>query len=284
MNIDFYNLIRPDELTQIVDIGANPIDDDPPYKKMLKAGLCYVTGFEPQKDALLNLNKFKSNFETYYPYVIGSLGRKTLNICNYSGWTSLLVPDLNKLEIFPAFTANAKVIDKIEVVPRPLDTITEIKNIDFLKLDIQGSELDCLKSGMNKLKFCSFIQIEVSFIPLYINQPIFGDLDIFLRQIGFIPHCFTSIKKWPISPLILNNNPTQPLNQLLEADIVYVRNFISPTELSVSQLKQIALIAHYCYYSYDLAARCIMLLVANGSLPKDSFDNYISILNDQNKK
>ena len=32
----------------VVDIGANPIDGDPPYRLLLDAGLCRVTGFEPQ--------------------------------------------------------------------------------------------------------------------------------------------------------------------------------------------------------------------------------------------
>ena len=34
-----------------------PIDGDPPYKAMLAAGLCEVTGFEPQAEALARLEK-----------------------------------------------------------------------------------------------------------------------------------------------------------------------------------------------------------------------------------
>lgn len=37
-------LLRPSRMTEVVDIGANPIDGDPPYKSMLKEGLCRVTG------------------------------------------------------------------------------------------------------------------------------------------------------------------------------------------------------------------------------------------------
>jgi hypothetical protein len=44
-------LLRTHRPTAIVDIGANPIDGDPPYKPMLQKGLCRVTGFEPQPDA-----------------------------------------------------------------------------------------------------------------------------------------------------------------------------------------------------------------------------------------
>ena len=47
------DLLRPEKLTTIVDIGANPIDGDPPYKQMLERELCQVIGFEPQKEVSL---------------------------------------------------------------------------------------------------------------------------------------------------------------------------------------------------------------------------------------
>jgi len=46
-----HNILKLDRLTEIVDIGANPIDGDPPDKALLRSGLCKVTGFEPQEDA-----------------------------------------------------------------------------------------------------------------------------------------------------------------------------------------------------------------------------------------
>jgi FkbM family methyltransferase len=278
MNKKLSSFLAPARLTDIVDIGANPIDGDPPYKKMLAASLCRVMGFEPQLDALENLNKVKTDLETYLPYVIGTGGRKTLHRCKYSGWTSLFEPDEAAINVFPAFRDNATVIEKIPVDTRPLDSIAEIKNIDFLKLDVQGSELDCLKSGIEKISSCVFIQLEISFVTLYKNQPGFGEVDLFLREMGFIPHCFAAIKQWPIAPLVINNNPTQPLNQLLEADLVYVKNFIQPSNLTNEQLKQMALIAHHCFGSFDLAAKCIELLESRGVLPNSSVDHYVSIL------
>jgi hypothetical protein len=32
------DIVRAERLTSVVDIGANPINGDPPYKAMLKAG------------------------------------------------------------------------------------------------------------------------------------------------------------------------------------------------------------------------------------------------------
>jgi hypothetical protein len=57
-------LLRPQRLTAVVDVGANPIDGDAPYKSMLSRRLCTVTGFEPQPDGLASLNARKSDLET----------------------------------------------------------------------------------------------------------------------------------------------------------------------------------------------------------------------------
>jgi hypothetical protein len=82
-----------DRLTEVVDVGAYPIDGDPPYKSMLAAGLCRVTGFEPQEDALARLNAKKGPTDRYLPYAIGDGERHRLRICRAPGMTSLLEPD-----------------------------------------------------------------------------------------------------------------------------------------------------------------------------------------------
>ena len=43
-----------------------------------------------------------------------------------------------------------------------------------------------------------------------------------------------------------DNRPLESMNQMLEADIVYVRDFSQASSMSVEQLKHLALIAHHC--------------------------------------
>ena len=74
------NLLRADRLTSIVDIGANPIDGDPPYKEMLRQRSCRVIGFDPHPIALERLNASKSTLETYLPYAVGDGEVHTLNV------------------------------------------------------------------------------------------------------------------------------------------------------------------------------------------------------------
>jgi hypothetical protein len=122
------------------------------------------------------------------------------------------------------------------------------------------------------------VQSEVSFMPLYKDQPIFGDIDLALRELGFVPHMFAHINKRMILPLHNAENPYTGMNQLLEADVVYVRDFTHPDRMSDEQLKHLALIAHHCYASYDLAGNCIHNLAQRGSLQADAVGKYLAIL------
>ena len=254
------DLLRPDRLTEIVDVGASPIQSPPPYKPMLDGGLCRVTGFEPHEEALAQLLQTKGSNERYLPFVVGNGSRHNLNIYWGSKMTSLLNVDPATLSIFLEFVPWTRLLRRVEVVTQRLDDIAEIEALDYLKIDAQGSELAVFRSGRTKLAGAVVIQTEISFIALYEGQPTFGEVDVELRKQGFIPHCFAEIKKWPISPHVVPDNPWATSNQLLEADIVYVRDFVHPQSMSDEQLKHLALIAHYCYQSFDLALHCVYLL------------------------
>ncbi|GJF10166.1 hypothetical protein NGTWS0302_31680 [Mycolicibacterium cyprinidarum] len=278
MSTAFRDLLAPQRLTDVVDVGANPIDGEPPYMPMLAAGLCRVTGFEPQPEALLELQTNKGPYERYLPYAIGDGGDHTLNICRASGMTSLFDPDPQTLSLFEVLEPLGEVIEQVALSTQTLDDISEIEHVDFLKIDIQGGELAVFQGGRTKLSDAVAIQTEVSFVTLYKDQPSLGDIDLELRGQGFIPHCFAAVKHWPIAPFVVNNEPRRALNQLLEADIVYVRDFSRPDSLSDEQLKHLALIAHHCYGSFDLALRCVKLLEERGSLQVGSQPRYLQML------
>jgi FkbM family methyltransferase len=271
-------ILQPARTTRITDIGANPIDGDPPYLRMLEAGMAEIVGFEPQPEALAKLQLKKGPHERYLPYAVGDGNEHTLNICANSGMTSLLEPDLLALRHFAILEPNGRVINQVPVQTHRLDDIAEIESIDLLKIDVQGFELTVIKHGREKLKNAVVIQTEVSFVSLYKGQPSFGEVDLEMRSQGFIPHHFADIKPWVIAPTIVDGDPRKPLNQLLEADLVYVKDFMHPENLSDEQLKHLCLIAHICYRSWDLANRCILMLEGRGSLPPGSQNRYFDTI------
>ena len=192
--------------------------------------------------------------------------------------TSLLEPDPATLALFEVLRPLGTVVGEAEIDTRRLDDLEEIKRFDFLKIDVQGSELAVFKGGRANLSRAVAIQVEVSFVTLYKDQPAIGHIDLELRAQDFVPHCFASIKKWPIYPCVVNGDQRKPLNQVLEADLVYVRNFADPSGLSDDQLKHLTLIAHVCYKSFDLAMRCVMVLEQRGALPRGAQRRYVDLL------
>lgn len=271
------DLLRPVRLTQVVDVGANPIDGDPPYKALLASGGCSVVGFEPQPEALQHLLRAKGPYEHYLPTALGDGLVHTLNICRAPGMTSLFSPDPSTLALFEVMKSAGDVVEQVSVATTRLDDVRDIQHLDFLKMDVQGAELMILQNGRKKLESAVVAQLEVSFVTLYRNQPAFGDVDLEMRAQGFIPHCFAALKKWPIAPCVVGGDPCRPLNQLLEADLVYVKDFSRPENFSDEQLKHLAIISHACYGSWDLAIRSISILESRGVIPVGSKDKYVTL-------
>lgn len=271
-------ILEPHRPTAVVDVGANPIDGDPPYKAMLAAGLCEVVGFEPQADALAWLQAKAGPRERYLPHALGDGTQRMLHVCGIEGMSSLLVPDPAQLALFNLFPIWGEVKNTIPVATHRLDDVAEIANMDFLKMDIQGCEREVLMHGRRKLAQTVAVQTEVSFVPLYKNQPSFGEMDLLMRELGFLPHCFADLKVWPLAPTVVSGQPNRGLRQLLEADMVYVRDFTRAGNMSAEQWKHLALIAHHCYRSADLAARALNMLAELGAVPADASERYLSSL------
>lgn len=271
-------LLAPARLTAVVDVGANPVDGNPSYKPMLEAGLCEVVGFEPLPEAFQALQEKKGPRERYLPYALGDGTDQVLHICDLEGMTSLLVPRPEHLALFNLFPKWGQVKSAMPVTTRKLDDIEEIQELDFLKMDAQGSEYEILNHGQAKLARAVAIQTEVSFITLYEGQRAFGAMDLKLRELGFIPHCFAELKVWPLSPTVVGDKPNKGLRQLLEADMVYVRDFTQAKNMSAEQWKHLALIAHHCYGSIDLAVRAINILAELGAVSKDTSKRYLQSL------
>jgi FkbM family methyltransferase len=244
---------------------------------MLEAGLCYVTGFEPQEKELLALQLTRGPNELYLPYAVGDGSSSTLKVCRATGMTSLLEPDPTTLGLFPALQPCGEVIERIPLETRRLDDICEIEHLDFLKIDIQGSELSVFQNGQEKLAEAVAIQTEVSFITFYQAQPSFGEVDLELRRQGFIPHGLTEASRRPIGDFVAGDGAIPWSNQLTEADIVYVRDFSHPDVMTDEQLKHLGLIAHHCYGSFDLAFRCVQLLEERHVLETGSSQRYLSL-------
>ena len=81
-----------------------------------------------------------------------------------------------------------RVKDIILVATERLDSQLEAAAIlrpSMLKIDVQGGELGVLQGASKLIDVIDHIYLEVSFVELYENQPLFAETDAFLRSCGY---------------------------------------------------------------------------------------------------
>ena len=249
----FLSITSENPRQKIVDIGAYQIAGDPPYGPLLRAGNAELVGFEPNRDALAKLNQMKGPGATYLPFAVGDGDEHTLHICAAADMTSLFVPDPDVLNLFHGFPVWGRVVATEQVRTVRLDDIPETIGVTFLEMDIQGAELMALRNAENRLRDALVLHLEVEFLPLYKDQPLFSDVERFLRERGFVLHRFSTIVSRVIQPLLVDNNIFSGLSQIVWADAVFIRDFTRLALLSDQQLLGMAAIVHDCYRSVDLA-------------------------------
>lgn len=280
-------LLGFDGCIEVMDIGAAELDDTPPYRKLLDQNLAHLNAFDGDERQIPKIRATYGDKATIFSDVLGDGTDKVLHLADpVSGMTSLLQPDPTVLKFFNGFEHIGTIFGTIfgteTVKTKRLDDIAGLPSIDFIKMDIQGSELSVLEHGQRCLQSCIAVQLEMSFICLYQNQPAFGEVDVWMRGQGFLPHCFPQMKRWSIAPTKRDGNIRKPFNQLMEADIVYVRDLLTLASLSDEQLRKLALIAHYGYASYDLCVHAMRALVAHNCLGEDIPLKYLQLVNREN--
>ncbi|MEP7171261.1 MAG: FkbM family methyltransferase, partial [Bacteroidota bacterium] len=164
------------------------------------AFLTKVFAFEPygREAELLRKNKLmQKNFMEYSVHQVALAdedGFIKLNIMNNTSMNSMLDPDFENYQLhfgmmnrFPEWKNNIEVQETISVDGTAIESFCDqnkISQINFLKLDTQGTELKIL-NGAKKLfdnHSIGIIKCEFAFVPVYKEQCLFADIDIFLRQ------------------------------------------------------------------------------------------------------
>ena len=100
-----------------------------------------------------------------------------------------------------------------------------------------------------------------------------------MRKQGYVPHCFLDIKRWSIAPTIFNNNFRVPGNQLLESDIVYIKDPLKLEMLSDQQIIKFVAVTHYALRSFDLTIYLLLELARRKIAPADIQNIYLKNLN-----
>jgi len=247
-------LANKSEPIKIVDVGAMMVDDKPDYYPLVEAGVAKVVGFEPDEKECQKLNQFQNDGCSFLPYMIGDGSERTFNICNYNMTSSLYEPNTNLLEKFQCLSELIQVVERTTVSTKRLDDIDEAQGADYLKIDVQGAEVDVFNGAENSLADIMIIHTEVEFVPLYIGQPLFAEVDQALRKHGFLFHKFyrNGLAGRIFKPLMVENSPGKAASQVLWSDAIFVKNFLHYDQMPPEKLLKLAVILHEVYGSYDI--------------------------------
>jgi FkbM family methyltransferase len=246
-------LPKPLPSIHIVDVGAMAIEGMlPPYNALLAAGVARVTGFEPVEEECRKLNAGSNGVHTFLPYAVGDGTTRTFRECNFSMTSSLYEPNTALLDLFQNLGELTRVVRQFPVETRRLDDLGEVRDADYLKLDVQGAECDVIEGAAQVLSHTLVVHTEVEFVPLYIGQRLFAEVDQALRRNGFCFHRFAGLAGRAFKPLVYQNNVNAMLSQALWADAIYVRDWMDWESRSPEQLLKLALILHDVYSSCDL--------------------------------
>jgi hypothetical protein len=100
-------------------------------------------------------------------------------------------------------------------------------------------------------------------VELYKKQPMFADVDIFLRGKGFQFHTFTGFGTRAFKPIVVGGDPNRGMRQYLWSDAVYFRDWLALDHLSDLKLKKMAILAQEVFQSSDLAYLILLKLDQN---------------------
>ena len=246
-----------DELGQvgILDIGAMALEGtQKEYRILQERKVARIVGFEPVAKECERLNqRFADSNVSFLPYFIGNGKRQKFYLNNYSMTSSLYEPNTELLRMFQNLEEFTQTVAVQIVETKKLDEIGELDfSVDYIKMDIQGAELQALEGAKNRiLNDVLVIHTEVEWVPLYKGQPLFSELELFLRQQGFMLHQITGFGSRCFKPVANKVNPFQGFQQLW-SDVIFVRDFTRLSTLSSEQLLKMAVILHEIYHSIDL--------------------------------
>jgi FkbM family methyltransferase len=153
--------------------------------------------------------------------------------------------------------------------PSELQTVTELTTTtldqfmsenpgnpaSFIKIKVQGAELDILTGGLRALEDVLFIDTGVEFVELYHGQPLFGDVSSFLQKQGFMFHKFAVLGGRSLKPLTLGGDP-YTATQHMWAVAVFIRNLEQFDGFTSEQLLITGALA-FLYGSPDLTHLCL---------------------------
>lgn len=260
----------------VVDVGALPLDGDREiYAPLMEQGKVILHAFEANDEGCTKLAARLGPPHQVYPVIVGDGNTATFHRNAAAMTDSLLPPNLDLTSRFSNLSELVQPVGKDSVQTHRLDDLVSANEIDFLKMDVQGGELMVLDGAGRLTATALAVHSEVEFVPIYVDQPLFADIDTRLRSLGFQFHTFNGFGARPYLP-VRNAEGEGGMRQLLWSDATYVPDVTQLDQFSNERLLKLVVILHDFYKSIDLALH-ILTYVRDRGAPKP-FQDYCARL------
>lgn len=249
----------------LVDIGA--AGDIQPRWKAVEPNLNYI-GFEPDersREKLVSNKTFCREYTIFPDAILDNAGMANLNLCRKPQVSSTYMPNLEFINRFP--DPRRYDVLKTDLVPtKKLDDV-KINNPDFIKLDVHGAELKILLGAEKVLEETFGLEIEAEFLPIYINQALFGDISSFLAKKDFEFIDFVNLQRWGRGSL-------DGYGQCIFGDVLYLK---APEVVASKNLGEARMSSYLgillLYKRFDLIKKVLEILPENQRSIYSNFEN-----------
>ena len=170
----------------VIDIGARGGVED--HWSQLGTGV-RLYGFEPDEEECDRLNHGDDRVATYIPLALGSSTGEQRFYVTKDPFCSSLFPPIDELVRERPRLTDMSVREVTTIQTQTIDDWVRqyaIGDLDHMKIDAQGAELAILEGSARSLSSIRSLNLEVQFSQLYEETPLFGDIDLFLRERGFV--------------------------------------------------------------------------------------------------
>ncbi len=252
---ELYDLLNLEKFV-FIDIGAAGGFDQ---KWSMLGDRLSVIGFEPSEEEFRNLTDAKKRKNvTYYNYCLAEKPcRLKFFVAPNNKNASCLRLDPEFFNRFP-FSERFDSLREVFMDANSLDNTPLADKADFIKIDTDGYELNILKGGAKVLDNVCGLEVEVGFSELYKEQPLFADVDSYLRGAGF--------SLFDLRPAYWKRNlrHQKGRGQIIFADAIYFKDYIGansvPTHIGPP------IIASVAYKKYDFATELVSYFCQKGRL------------------
>lgn len=184
---DIWNWLRSSQkIKTVIDIGANSGE----FAEFLSTyfGASKTYAIEPLPSCADTIKARSGNIKnlTVFSCALSDHeGHAVLFVNNYAPSSSLLSISSIHTSEFPETATNR---GEVNVAVARLDDLIDCRDLEpgvLIKIDVQGLEHKVIRGGERVFGAAQCVMVEISFLPMYEDQPLFEEIHAQLHDLGF---------------------------------------------------------------------------------------------------